>query len=306
MEATFSGVGTYAAPGTGGGPARGAPLLRALRWAASSLARPLTTGEIAEVAVGGALMAVDASVAVVALAAKDDRRLRRIHAVGLSDEQRSIVGDPAGLIAQVANARRPTFLRSLARPPERRSLTVFGGGALVALPIQYGERALGVIVLGWPVERDFSADERAFLTALADQCSLALAHAVDGRESAPGGTWHVGDLEIDPAGNRVVVDGRPVHLTPSEFHMLVLLAEEPGRCRTRRELLSHMWHTEHVGDERACDAHLANLRKKIERDPSRPERLVTVRGLGYALRIPPRNRRPGTATVAAPVRPSAS
>ena len=42
------------------------------------------------------------------------------------------------------------------------------------------------------------------------------------------GKWHVGDIEIDPAGNRVVIAGRAVHLTPSEFHMLVLLAEEPG------------------------------------------------------------------------------
>ena len=69
--------------------------------------------------------------------------------------------------------------------------------------------------------------------------------------------------------------------------MLVLLAEQPGRCRSRRELLSHLWHTDHVGDERACDAHLANMRKKIERDPSHPERLVTVRGMGYALQIHP-------------------
>ena len=116
---------------------------------------------------------------------------------------------------------------------------------------------------------------------------MALAHALRPQEPGPATTWRVGDIEIDPAGNRVVIAGRAVHLTPSEFHMLVLLAEQPGRCRSRRELLSHLWHTDHVGDERACDAHLANMRKKIERDPSRPERLVTVRGMGYALQIHP-------------------
>ena len=64
---------------------------------------------------------------------------------------------------------------------------------------------------------------------LADQCALALAHTLGLREPSPAGTWHLGDMEIDPAGNRVVIAGRPVHLTPSEFHMLVLLAEEPGK-----------------------------------------------------------------------------
>ena len=67
------------------------------------------------------------------------------------------------------------------------------------------------------------------------------------------------------------------------MRLLTFLAEEPGRARSRREILRHLWHTEHVGDERACDAHISNLRRKIEREPSRPQRLVTLRGYGYAL-----------------------
>jgi DNA-binding response OmpR family regulator len=150
----------------------------------------------------------------------------------------------------------------------------------------YEDRRLGVIVVCWSGDRVFSEDDRAFLTVLAGHCSLALALALSRRVSGPAATWRLGDMEIDHASNRVLIVGRPVHLTPSEFHMLVLLAEEPGRCRSRKELLRHLWHSEHVGDERACDAHLANLRKKIERDPSRPERIVTVRGRGYALQVP--------------------
>jgi DNA-binding response OmpR family regulator len=65
----------------------------------------------------------------------------------------------------------------------------------------------------------------------------------------------------------------------------MFLAEEPGQPRTRREILTHLWHTEHVGGERACDAHIWNLRRKIERDPSRPELVVTRRGVGYALAV---------------------
>jgi len=47
--------------------------------------------------------------------------------------------------------------------------------------------------------------------------------------------------------------------------------------------MQHLWASEHVGDEHACEVHISNLRRKIERDPSRPERLVTVRGMGYKL-----------------------
>ena len=55
------------------------------------------------------------------------------------------------------------------------------------------------------------------------------------------------------------------------------------RVVSRRELMQHLWASEHVGDEHACEVHISNLRRKIERDPSQPERLVTVRGSGYKL-----------------------
>jgi DNA-binding response OmpR family regulator len=75
-------------------------------------------------------------------------------------------------------------------------------------------------------------------------------------------------------------------LTPSELRILTFLAEQPGRPRSRREILQHLWRTEHVGDERACDVHVSNLRRKIEEDPSYPKRLLTLRGQGYALEGP--------------------
>jgi DNA-binding response OmpR family regulator len=73
-------------------------------------------------------------------------------------------------------------------------------------------------------------------------------------------------------------------VTPSEFRLLSLLAGDPERAFTRREIVEHLWQSEHTGDERTCDVHVKNLRRKIERDPARPERLVTVRGVGYMLR----------------------
>jgi two-component system response regulator RegX3 len=94
----------------------------------------------------------------------------------------------------------------------------------------------------------------------------------------------VGDIEIDEGRHRVTVAGRAVGLTPSEFQLLSLLAQEPERAFTRREIVRHLSQSDYVGDERVCDAHVANLRRKIERDPSDPARIVTVRGVGYALR----------------------
>jgi two-component system response regulator RegX3 len=93
----------------------------------------------------------------------------------------------------------------------------------------------------------------------------------------------LGGLQIDLGRHEVLVDGDRVHLTLSEFKVLSLLAEQPDNVISRRELMQHLWASEHVGDEHACEVHISNLRRKIERDPSQPVRLVTVRGLGYKL-----------------------
>jgi two-component system response regulator RegX3 len=93
----------------------------------------------------------------------------------------------------------------------------------------------------------------------------------------------LGSLSLDIVKHEVVVDGEPVTLTPSEYKLLALLAEEPGRVFTRREIMQHLWQSTYVGDERACDAHVASLRRKVERDPPHPERIITVPGFGYKL-----------------------
>ena len=93
----------------------------------------------------------------------------------------------------------------------------------------------------------------------------------------------VGGLRIDLARHRVTVDDRPVDLTPTEFKLLALLAQEPGRVFRRREVMQHLWDSTYVGDERACDVHVSKLRRKIEENPEGPRRLVTVRGVGYRL-----------------------
>jgi DNA-binding response OmpR family regulator len=93
----------------------------------------------------------------------------------------------------------------------------------------------------------------------------------------------IGGLRLDFARHQVAVDGEDVQLTPSEFKLLALFAQEPERVFSRRQLMEHLWESDFVGDEHACDVHISNLRKKIERDPAHPERIVTVRSFGYKL-----------------------
>jgi two-component system response regulator RegX3 len=101
--------------------------------------------------------------------------------------------------------------------------------------------------------------------------------------AAGGGLRRVGALELDVNRHEVRIEGKSIRLTPSEFRLLALLAREPERVYSRREIMQHLWDSTYVGDQRACDIHLSNLRRKIEETPGRPQRLVTVRGVGYKL-----------------------
>lgn len=93
----------------------------------------------------------------------------------------------------------------------------------------------------------------------------------------------IGGLRLDFARHEVLVDGKQVKLTASEFKVLALLANEPERVFSRRQVMEHLWESSYVGDEHAADVHISNLRRKIERDSSHPERIVTVRSFGYKL-----------------------
>jgi two-component system response regulator RegX3 len=93
----------------------------------------------------------------------------------------------------------------------------------------------------------------------------------------------VGALTLDLVRHTVTLDDRTFVVTASELKLLALLAAQPGRVFARREIMQHLWDSSYVGDERAADVHVKNVRRKIERDPGRPERLLTVRGAGYKL-----------------------
>jgi len=92
-----------------------------------------------------------------------------------------------------------------------------------------------------------------------------------------------GRLEIDDVRHEVRVAGDPVDLTPSEYKLLLALAQYPGRVYSRLELINRVQGHDFEGYERTIDAHVKNLRRKIEPDLSRPSYVETVHGVGYRL-----------------------
>ena len=94
-------------------------------------------------------------------------------------------------------------------------------------------------------------------------------------------TLRIAGLEVDVPRMRVSIDGRPVELTPTEFQLLLIFAREPGRVFTRSQLLDAVHGVAFESYERAIDAHVKNIRKKIEPEPGTPRFLLTVHGVGY-------------------------
>ena len=104
-----------------------------------------------------------------------------------------------------------------------------------------------------------------------------------GRDAAGKGPSHLrlGPLDIDLGGRTVSRDGRDVPLTRTEFDLLVELAQRPGQVHTRDALLDAVWGYDFLGDSRLVDVAVGRLRAKVERDPTAPELVLTVRGAGY-------------------------
>jgi DNA-binding response OmpR family regulator len=93
----------------------------------------------------------------------------------------------------------------------------------------------------------------------------------------------VGDLEILPDAAVVTKDGEPIHLTKTEFKLLLTMALRPHQVFTREVLLQQVWEYDYFGDSRLVDVHIRRLRGKIEDDPKEPRIVQTVRGLGYKI-----------------------
>ena len=90
---------------------------------------------------------------------------------------------------------------------------------------------------------------------------------------------------VDLAIKKVHRDGAEVHLTPTEWGLLEILARNPGRLVSQKQLLQDVWGPTHVGESQYLRVYLAQLRRKLETDPSRPRHLITEAGMGYRLEL---------------------
>lgn len=104
---------------------------------------------------------------------------------------------------------------------------------------------------------------------------------VDEVEESGGQILEGGRVRMDVERHTVLVDGQPVAMPLKEFDLLEYLMRNAGRVLTRAQLIDRIWGADYVGDTKTLDVHVKRLRTKIEQEPSRPQQLITVRGLGY-------------------------
>jgi DNA-binding response OmpR family regulator len=108
----------------------------------------------------------------------------------------------------------------------------------------------------------------------------AVLRRTQGEVQTPG-LIRTGELEIDLKGHRAMLRGEPIKLTRIEFNLLAILAQHPGQTLSRAQLIDRLHGAAEGGFDRSIDAHVKNLRRKIEEDPANPTYVLTVYGIGY-------------------------
>ena len=135
------------------------------------------------------------------------------------------------------------------------------------------------VVAGLEAGADDYVTKPFVMKELTARIRASLRRARDPR--AAGTPLVVGDLEIRPDEGTVLLSGREVALTKTEFRLLCEMASTPGRVFSREVLLDAVWGYGYFGDARLVDVHIRRLRTKVEPDPGQPTHVLTVRGLGY-------------------------
>jgi len=102
----------------------------------------------------------------------------------------------------------------------------------------------------------------------------------------PPANVEIGDVQVDLGGHRLLRDGVPLPVKPKAFELLAFLLRHPGQVFTRDQLLERVWGYDYAGETRTVDVHIHWLRSQLESDPSMPQFIHTVRGVGYVFRRP--------------------
>ncbi|MEZ4862389.1 MAG: response regulator transcription factor [Caldilineaceae bacterium] len=216
----------------------------------------------------------------------DDPLLRRSLAVCL---------DQAGYQSMVAGSAEEALMLVTVQPPDLILLDIGLPGMDGLQALQAFRSQLGNVPVIYLTARRRELDEVVALEMGADDyitkpfdLDVLQAHirAVLRRSSL---TAHpseesivcAGDLQIDPAGRVATLKGRQLELSPKEFDLLHVLAQNAGRVLSLDELLTLVWGSTWLGETQTLYVHMRWLREKIEEEPAHPRRLVTVRGVGY-------------------------
>lgn len=202
----------------------------------------------------------------------------------------------AGYTVDTAESKAAALAALAARPPDALVLDLVlpdGEGVEVCREVRRFS-SLPVLVLsavGDEREKvralDAGADDYITKPFGTDEL-LARLRAVLRRAADAGGDpiLKIGELSIDVLDRQVRRDGEQIHLTPLEFDILRVLAQYHGRLVTQRQLLQDVWGPEYAQETHYLRVHVAHIRAKLERDPSRPTHLITEPGVGYRLRDP--------------------
>jgi PAS domain S-box-containing protein len=154
--------------------------------------------------------------------------------------------------------------------------------SIEVFPLDVLGAVAGALVVWTEQEEMIGPFGHAYLERIASLIGLGVGQEIE--RKARSSTRKVGSLMIDLVERTVEMDGRLVKLTPIESTILGMLSEMPGRPVSREGIVQQLFGSTHVGESRAADVHIKNLRLKLGDDPSTQRLIVTMRGVGYALR----------------------
>lgn len=217
------------------------------------------------------------------LLVEDDERIRQALGLALADEGCDVVEAASGeeAFGRLATTAVDVVLLDLMLPGVDglavcRTLRARGDLPII---IVSARTDTADVIEGLEAGADDYVTKPLVASELAARIRALLRRRHSGAE--PRRSLRIGDVEIIPAEDVVRRAGTEVHLTRTEFRLLVELADADGRVVTREELLRRVWGYDYFGDTRLLDVHIRRLRRKVERDPDEPECVVTVRGRGY-------------------------
>ena len=227
------------------------------------------------------------------LLVEDDELIRSIIALNLEEEGYEVVQANNGREAlnlfedncQLNNSERRIDLMILdLMLPEVNGLDICRllryRGNSIPIIILSAKAAETDRVLGLEIGADDYVTKPFSMKELVARCR-ALLRRNTFNNSSSSEVYQFREISLYPAECRVVVRGKEINLSPKEFRILELLMSYPKRVWDREQLIENIWGADFLGDTKTVDVHIRWLREKLEKDPSNPEYIITVRGFGY-------------------------